>query len=181
MASVLWRNEEGGADRCTLESGTAGFRLHGIALLADDAAPVEARYAVDGDGFWRTRRADVVVAWPDRLVELLLEADGVGGWTLDGRKLAAVEGCLDVDLAFTPATNTLPLRRIELEVGEAAEVECAWLRFPELSVERALQRYERLASDRYRFSSGSFSAELGVDRNGLVLDYSGLWRALACT
>jgi uncharacterized protein len=179
MASVLWHTEEGGADRCTLDAGTAGFRLHGIALLVDGGAPVEARYAVDGDGFWRTRRADIVVAWPDRLVELLLEADGAGGWTLDGRRLAAVEGCIDVDLGFTPATNTLPLRRIELEVGEAAEVECAWLRFPELSVERSLQRYERVAFDRYRFSSGSFSAELDVDRNGLVLDYSGLWRALA--
>jgi hypothetical protein len=179
VTAILWRNEEGGADRCTLEAGTAGFRLHGVALLAEDGAPVEARYAVGGDGFWRTRRVDVVVAWPDRLVELLLEADGAGGWTLDGRRLAAVEGCLDVDLAFTPATNTLPLRRVKLEVGEMIEVECAWLRFPELSVERALQRYERLTFDRYRFTSGSFSAELGVDRNGLVLDYPGLWRALA--
>jgi hypothetical protein len=45
-------------------------------------------------------------------------------------------------------------------------------------VERAVQRYARLAKDRYRFSQEDFSAELVVDDQGLVLDYEGLWRAV---
>jgi hypothetical protein len=179
MAAVLWQSAEGGADRCTLEAGTAGFRLRGVALLVDDGAPVELRYSVDGDGFWRTRRVDVVVVWPDRLVELPLEADAVGNWTLGGRRLGAVEGCIDVDLGFTPATNTLPIRRLQLEIGERATVGAAWVRWPELTVEHAEQGYERLAADRYRFTLGEFSADLTVDELGLVLDYPSLWRAVA--
>jgi hypothetical protein len=107
---------------------------------------------------------------------LELSADGVGGWSADG-----VEGCLDVDLGFTPATNTLPIRRGELAVGEAFDLDAAWVRFPALTLERLSQRYERLADDRYLYSSDGFRAELVVDAHGLVLEYEGFWRAIATT
>src|SRR5712664_99467 len=39
----------------------------------------------------------------------------------------------DIDLAVTPATNTLPIRRLNLEVGQSQEVTAAWLKFPDLT------------------------------------------------
>ena len=66
-----------------------------------------------------------------------------------------------------------------LAVGEAADLRMAWVQFPDLSVIPSAQRYERLAADRWRFSTGDFSAELLVDPGGLVLEYSGLFRSLA--
>ncbi len=89
--------------------------------------------------------------------------------------------CVDVDLSFTPATNTLPIRRLGLDIGEVAEIHVAWLVWPKLSVRRVLQRYARLAEDRYRYTQDEFEAELTVDRQGLVLEYQGLWRAIAST
>jgi hypothetical protein len=86
---------------------------------------------------------------------------------------------VDVDLSFTPATNTLPIRRLGLEVGDEAEIHVAWLVWPELSVRPVLQRYARLAEDRYRYAQDDFEAELTVDEHGLVLEYEGLWRAIA--
>jgi hypothetical protein len=53
------------------------------------------------------------------------------------------------------------------------------VQFPELEVIPSLQRYERLSPDRWRFAAGDFEAELRVDPDGLVLDYSGLFRSLA--
>ena len=53
--------------------------------------------------------------------------------------------CVDVDLSFTPATNTLPIRRLGLDIGEEAEIHVAWLVWPELTVQPVLQRYTRLA------------------------------------
>ena len=76
--------------------------------------------------------------------------------------------CVDVDLSFTPATNMLPIRRLGLEIGEEAEIHVAWLVWPELTVQRVLQRYSRLAEDRYRYTQDEFEAELTVDRQGLV-------------
>jgi hypothetical protein len=112
---------------------------------------------------------------------------GPSGLRLSGVVLTAAHGTpLDVrylveaDLTVTPATNTLPIRRLAaLEVGQAADLEMAWVQFPGLEVLGSAQRYERLAADRWRFSTGEFEAELLVDGDGLVLDYGGLFRSLA--
>jgi hypothetical protein len=96
-------------------------------------------------------------------------------------EIPAVAGCLDVDLAFTPATNILPLRRLGLAVGESREMTAAWVRFPELSVEPLAQRYTRLDERRVRYESrgGAFTAELEVDELGLVVRYPPLWERVA--
>src|SRR5207247_1457892 len=86
-----------------------------------------------------------------------------------------LQGCLDVDLGFTPATNTLPIRRLGLEPGGAAYIRAAWGLLPDLTVRAAAQRYDRLAERRYRYSSGPFASTLDVDEHGLVLDYPGGW------
>jgi uncharacterized protein len=51
--------------------------------------------------------------------------------------------------------------------------------FPGLEVIPSAQRYERLAADRWKFSTGDFEAELVVDADGLVLEYGGLFRSIA--
>jgi hypothetical protein len=96
-------------------------------------------------------------------------------------EIPAVAGCLDLDLAFTPATNILPLRRLGLAVGESREMTAAWVRFPDLSVEPLAQRYTRLDERRVRYESrdGSFTAELEVDEIGLVVRYPPLWERVA--
>ena len=77
--------------------------------------------------------------------------------------------------------DTLPIRRLNLDIGEEAEIHVAWVVWPELTVQRVLQRYSRVAEDRYRYRQDHFEAELTVDRHGLVLEYEGLWRAIAIT
>jgi hypothetical protein len=133
--------------------------------------PVEIRFTVRADGSWATRATSVRVA--RRSIEL--RADGLGGWSVEGTDRADLHGCTDVDLEFTPATNTLPIRRLGLEPGQSAEIEAAWVRVPSLDVERSVQRYERLGERRFRYSSGDFAAVLDVDEHGLVLDYPPFW------
>jgi uncharacterized protein len=170
LAAVVWEWPGRGAEHCVLERAEWGYRLAGTAVVADDGTPYVVEYAARTDGEWRTRSVEV------RCNESLLElaADGAGGWSTDG-----VDGCIDIDLGFTPATNTLPICRAKLAVGDAIDLDAAWVRFPDLAVERLSQRYERLAAHRYVYSSEGFRAELAVDPHGLVLDYEGFWRAIA--
>lgn len=67
--------------------------------------------------------------------------------------------------------------RLKLEIGESREVEAAWVRLPEMRVERLSQRYTRLDGDTYRYESsgGRFVAELTVDGRGFVERYGDLW------
>ena len=89
--------------------------------------------------------------------------------------------CIDADLGISPSTNTLPIRRLNLAVGESRELTAAWVRFPELTVEPLAQRYTRLAERRYRYEStvSGFTAELEVDDLGLVISYENIWQRVA--
>jgi hypothetical protein len=81
----------------------------------------------------------------------------------------------------SPVTNTLPIRRLKLAVGEDALVTAAWVKFPELTVSPLRQRYARLAENLYRYDSleSGFTAELMVDADGLVVEYGSIWRRIA--
>ena len=89
-----------------------------------------------------------------------------------------MSGAIDVDLTITPLTNTLPIRRLDLEVGRSAEIATAYVDFPAMAVSRNPQRYTRLARDRYLFESldRDFAREIEVDEAGLVVTYPGLFR-----
>jgi hypothetical protein len=89
---------------------------------------------------------------------------------------------LDVDLAFTPFTNTLPIRRLGLKDGESADIVVAYLQVPELTPIPDAQRYTCLAAGkRYRFESldTDFSREIDIDAHGLVTTYPGMFRRVA--
>ena len=90
-------------------------------------------------------------------------------------------GCDDIDLGWTPATNTIPIRRLGLELGETSTITAAWVRFPELDVVCNRQRYTRLTNSRWRYESGDYDVELVADgASGLVLAYGDdLWQASA--
>jgi hypothetical protein len=92
-----------------------------------------------------------------------------------------VSGCLDIDLNFSPSTNLLPVRRLNLPVGQEGTVRAAWLRFPSFELEVLEQVYRRVASRTFIYESGGgrFSAQLDVNDVGLPTNYAGVWRAEA--
>jgi hypothetical protein len=112
--------------------------------------------------------------------ELALEADGAGSWRIGGAPAPHLDGCLDVDLEWSSLTNTFPVHRLGLEVGEAADVPAAWVRALDLSVERLEQHYVRLDDDedreRYHYAAPrfEFESELVYEEFGLVVDYPGI-------
>ena len=114
---------------------------------------------------------------------MTIVADGAGSWRADGEPVPALDGCLDVDLGWTPATNTLPIRRLDLAVDDEATIPVAFLRFPELTLVRSDQTYSRLAADRWRYRSGPYDFELTTDPDtGIVTRYGDeLWRVVAST
>jgi uncharacterized protein len=172
MRSVLWRGPEGSLERCTLLETRAGVRLTGTVLRAMTGMPLEVRYVIDLDRRFTTLRAEVRVADGASLV---LESDGRGRWASDGRDLSFADGCRDIDLEVTPATNTLPIRRLNPKVGETVSPKALWVRFPSLSLEVIDQSYERRSESEWRYSSGSFHAELECFPDGLVRRYGNLW------
>jgi hypothetical protein len=184
VRSGLWRRLDGrGFERFDLVRDGALWRLSGTVLVQAESGPAEARYEVTCHPDWRTLRAAVTVrdAGGERSIEL--RADG-GRWSVGGAEVASVRGCIDVDLEWSPSTNTLPIRRLDVPVGGATgTLRMAWVRFPDLTVEPLPQEYRRVAPERYHYTSGggSFEADIEVDRDGLVTAYKGGWERVGST
>ena len=178
---VLWsRLDEPGLERCAFGMGTEHGGLEGVVITAFEGVPAEARYQVGADEAWSTTDVSVTLFVADEVGRIDLRASD-GTWTVDDTARPDLDGCLDVDLGISPSTNTLPIRRLGLAVGEAAELDAAWVRFPELTVERLAQRYTHVAEGRWLYEStdSGFRADLLVDSDGLVIDYEGIWHRVA--
>lgn len=178
--SIAWhRIDRPGHEIARLERTAEGWLLSGIVEVDDDGHECHLKYSIACDADWRTRRLTVSgdVHGASVIRELIRLDDG--GWRVGDSSRADLRDCVDVDLAFTPFTNTLPIRRLKLAIGQRADVSAAWLRFPSLDVERLEQSYTRTAERTFLYESrgGAFQRTLTVDANGLVTDYPDLWRA----
>jgi hypothetical protein len=179
---VAWRSLPiNGTDYCALSRAAEGWLLKGTAIgVVQDARPMLANYEVYCDDGWRTHRVEVERIIGKDTKTLSLTVESRGPWRSSGLELPEFAGCVDVDLAVTPATNTLPIRRLKLEIGKSQPVTAAWIKFPELTIEPLSQRYTRIAQDRFRYESATgFSAEITVDDLGLVTVYPGGWERIA--
>jgi uncharacterized protein len=182
MTSIAWsRLDVEGQDRCSLQQRSDGWSLQGRALFDHDSERADLEYGVLCNPHWRTRSAWVRGAIGHRRVAIEIEVDAAYVWRFNGNEIPAVRGCIDVDLSFTPATNLLPLRRLDLQVGDTAQATAAWLAFPNGALEVLEQRYTRIAEDAYAYAAPrlGYVAELRVNHEGFVIDYPGLWRAAA--
>jgi hypothetical protein len=177
---VAWRrsDEIETDEHCTLTLRDTGLALVGTVLGSEAGVPVRVEYRVLADGEGLTNAAHVRDLRGFEQRTIALERDAKGNWTVDGTKVRGLKGCTDVDLACSPSTNTLPIRRLRLGIGKSSTIKAAWVRFPELTVVKAAQTYTRLDEFTYRYASDDFEAELTVDDEGLVAAYAE-WRRTA--
>jgi hypothetical protein len=180
QSHMRWRRlDVPGREEARIEQTPDGWRLTGELDVDEAGVHAQLRYVIQCARDWRTRRT--IVTGPAAGVPIRFEfaTDGAGHWTLNGAPLPLVEGALDIDLGFTPATNLLPIRRLNLAVGARADVRTAWLRFPELRVEVLEQSYLREADRVFHYDAlvdgERFHARLDTDEFGRVLLYEGLW------
>jgi hypothetical protein len=175
--TARWQDWSGqGVEHLVLTEGPDGATADAVLV----APAFAARYRLACDRGWRTRSLEVAVVGDDRVVRLA--GDGAGGWTeATGAARPDLAGAIDVDLTATPFTNTLPIRRLGLRAGQAAEIRVVYVELPELTVRVDRQRYTCLEpGHRYRFDglSSDFSREIEVDPRGLVVTYPGLFRRI---
>jgi uncharacterized protein len=155
---------------------------------------------------WVTTRLDVSVTGRGFTRWLVLRRDGGGRWTSEmwthgastfhDEPLAEpgiarpeeLDGALDCDLALCPVTNTMPILRLDALAGtDETELTMAWVDLPSLEVRASRQVYRTQrpfdpaagsAVVRYRSADRGFVADLGVDEDGLVIDYPRLARRI---
>lgn len=180
MESILWHSFVfPGHEACRLVSQDSDWYLEGTAVFSHEGQICRLGYQVLCDSAWQTVSAKVEGWLGTAVIDIQIKTNQYGHWWLNDAEQPDVMGCTDIDLNFSPSTNLLPIRRLNLAIGQAAEVKAAWLRFPGFKLEPLPQVYRRLDENTYRYESagGHFVANLKVNQAGFVVDYPGLWQA----
>jgi hypothetical protein len=103
--------------------------------------------------------------------DLWLGTDGAGRWgEVNGAHRPDLDGCSEIHLPCTPFTRTLPIRRLQLDVGDTAEVRVATIDVETLGVVPVAERYRRLGPRRFECSTRERVVTFDVDEYGLVHD-----------
>src|SRR3954464_5693243 len=111
-AEIEWRR----LDEPAMERATS-FSNNGVRVLAGvvdgttkDHRFYNVRYTVRCAPDWTTREAVLAGHVGQSPVNIVLTRDAAtGAWTRNGAPQPQVEQCVDLDLGFSPITNTLPI------------------------------------------------------------------------
>ncbi|MFD1882727.1 putative glycolipid-binding domain-containing protein [Paracoccus pacificus] len=174
---VHWRRlQDGGTDACRLASHNTGWRLEGAAIWQGRGTGSCIAYRIVTDGQWRTQLAEIAGWSRGHAIRERITRDHTG-WMVNGMPIG-ITAAQDVDLGFTPATNTLTIRRLALVDGQEIALTAAWLDPDDWQVKPLEQAYRRVgARYAYRSPAHGYHAMLTVDPSGIVTDYPELWRA----
>ncbi len=101
-------------------------------------------------------------------------------WTVAGLLNPERDGCIDPDLAATPATKTLAIKRLAPPFGGGAKIRTARFMFPDPERLGVPQRYTRTAERPYFYEGlhNGFAAEFDVVDAGFVTDCPDSWERL---
>ena len=177
--TVIWhRLDTPGHESARVFLTESRWTLTGTAVFVHARQPCRLNYLLKCDAEWQTLSAKIAGWVGDEVIGIDISVDSEHHWQLNKEQCTEVTGCVDLDLNFSPLTNTLPIRRLNLMVGQEANVRAAWLRFPSFKFEPLEQVYRRVKTSKYRYESakGSFVADLEVDKAGLVTHYPNFWR-----
>lgn len=170
-SSILWRSldpADPSFEHLRLFSWT---HAEGTVVGALDRQPFTLTYRVEIGKDSHPGRVELSVADGPTLT-LVRAADGT--WTdAAGQERPELNGCTDVDIRATPFTNSIPIRRLGLAVGQSGEIRATWVNVPTLELRVARQRYTRTGGRTYRYENleSGYTNGLTVDAAGLVTLY----------
>jgi hypothetical protein len=170
--AVLWVKQDGpGNDACRFADAEGGYLIDGSSSDADWNI---LRYRIRACGDGTTRR--VRIGAKSRIFVRRAPDDT---WMVNGTPVPAVTGAKDIDFGFTPATFTLPIRRLKLGVGEEAQVLVARLDLQNVWLTPIRLAFRRTANEKYQCLNTETGAvsDLSVDAQGIVRSHTGHWIA----
>jgi uncharacterized protein len=178
--TILWRRIDiVGHDACRISRAGNNWTIEGTAIFLEGSTPSRLNYHVICDERWQSNRGQVSGWVGNTQVQLTVERDENNRWTVNGARLPHLDGLIDLDLGFTPATNTNAIKRLNLKIGDKTETVAAWLDTSDWKFKPLVQSYERLSINSFEYQSPAhdYREKLRTDQFGFVVEYPKLWKA----
>src|SRR6266550_3501637 len=114
---ILWqRVDHPGHEISALEPHAGGWQLVGTVLVAHEGTPCQLNYSIQCDLHWQTQSVSIRGHVGAKQVSLGFTRSSASEWYSNGVRVPEVDGCIDIDLGFSPSTNLLPIRRLALAI-----------------------------------------------------------------
>ncbi len=171
-----------GSEHLVLQLGSR-IEADDLAVGVINDAAYRLRSHIVCDVNWNMERVKIQDLLNNRVIDLVRKTNG--DWADEkAHAIEALHGCTEVDIMVTPFTNTLPIRRLNLAVGESKEISVVYVSVSDLNISKLNQRYTYLSKlkdgggYKYENLGSGFSSDITVDADGLVLDYPGIFRRI---
>jgi hypothetical protein len=174
----MWRRlDVPGFDVAWLEQRANGWLLSGNAVFQHHKGPAAITYEVECTAEWVTRRGLVRGMFGSSKISIVIQRERNGRWWINGSEAPDVEGLMDLDFGFTPATNFNQLKREVMAIGESRDITVAWIDIDQPWLTVLPQMYERISELQYAYSSptAGYQETLTLDESGFVTEYPRLW------
>lgn len=172
---MIWKGfQYASKEHCSVAIGADEILINGRIKSRPVDIDLDVSYSLRLTAAWETLAVRIAGRFENKAFDHDFQrADSVWkNW--DGTQYS---GGLEPDISFTPLTNTLPVRRLNMRVGESSEIEVLYFDLATRLVDVRKQRYTRLSDFQYRFETvpADFEAVIEVDEDGFVTQYPELF------
>lgn len=174
QTNILWTGREYySLENCLVNTRASGTEISSSIIGTYKGKLYRVEYQIKTNQNWETILFEIRSQHSNQIEHLRFEGDGKGNWLSNGKKVDQFRGCIDVDIPLTPFTNTLPIRRLNLNQKQAQEIQVIYCDLLEGHIKPVRQRYTCLSKTDYHYQNvpNDFEAIIQVDETGLVVDY----------
>lgn len=182
LANLVWRSKEyPSLENCRAMITSMGSEISSVVIGVVENKIFEIEYNLKINPHWETEQVEIKSTIAGLVKSFIFQSDGKGNWQENGHILEQFDGCIDIDIPLTPFTNTLPIKRLKMQIGQAQLVKVVYLDLLRDEIKPVTQKYARLADREYKYENvpNDFEAVIRVDESGFVLDYPTLFERIA--
>ena len=174
---LAWKSEE----HCEIEASDAGIEARGSVYgTTEDGTDFEIGYVIELSPEWEVQHVLVNDAKHEGS-SLDLQRENDQWFDAEGMHLEEFDRVEYIDLALTPLTNTLPIKRLPFTNNETHKISVLYVDLPKLELRKVEQCYTKLGKNTYRYQDIEildFTADIVVDDDGLVVVYPNLFTSV---
>jgi hypothetical protein len=178
QANILWTGREYySLENCLVSTTENGSEITSTIIGHYEGKIYHVDYRIKTNRNWETIFFEIKARHSNQTQLIRFEGDGKGHWVSEGKEASEFSGCIDIDIPLTPFTNTLPINRVHLAIGQTHEIRVIYLDLLAQQVQPLQQKYTRLSRLQYQYENvpNDFEAKIQVDESGLVVDYPSLF------
>jgi hypothetical protein len=184
--TIVWEwVNKAGLEVLFLEVEKNFIKASGIIVGELNEKSFKLRYKAECDRDWNFLNSALILESYSGKKNLSIKRNKEGKWIVNEQTRNDLNGCSYIDIMTTPFTNTLPIRNLNFKTNQPVAIKVAYIKVPELEVSSVEQEYTRLDKSEppsrflYRNLSNDFKAEIEVDKDGIVTDYSNIWKRIS--